>query len=79
MTNHVDQMKKRRLQAKLTQADVAYFISDQGREGASTVSKIEAGKINPSRATLSIYVLLSFLSLEQMEQAKNIIDDMLTS
>lgn len=60
--------------AGLTQAQVAFFATENG-EGVPTVSKLETGKINPSRATSALYVLLSLLSERQREDAKRLLNE----
>jgi transcriptional regulator with XRE-family HTH domain len=62
-----------RKQAKLTQADVAFFASDEGEAGQSTMSKMENGKLGTSRATRSIYVLLSLMTPEQRAAARELV------
>lgn len=61
---------------KLTQRDVAAFASDSGREGYTSICKIENGKLNPSHATAAIFILLSLLTEEQINQAEAIMEDL---
>lgn len=67
---------RRQAKTKITQADLAFFLSDEGNAGYSTVSKIEHDKFPPRRATIAIYALLSVLTQEQIEQAQSLMIDL---
>jgi len=60
--------------ANITQAEMAFFVSSQAEGGQPVISKIENNVVTASRATLSIYVLLSLLTPEERSVARKMVE-----
>lgn len=72
-----ERLKAMRESAGLTQKRFAAFVTESGRDG-TTISKLEKGVINPSRATVGIYVMASIMTPEQVEEAMQTLEEMMT-